>query len=173
MQPWSIRSLPTRPDFYVNVHTSEFGGGAIRGQLAEGPAPAGSMHFLPEPVRAYDSRLGTNTPLAASETRTISLASGTDLAGDPVMAVPPGATAAIITLTATETGGPGYLSVYSAAVPSPAAGEEPATSNLNFSGAGLSIAVGTQVAVDAGGSIKVTAGPAATEFIVDVVGYLY
>jgi hypothetical protein len=159
--------------FYVNVHTGAFPDGAIRGQLAEGPAPAGSMHFLPEPVRAYDSRLAPNTALDASETRTISLSNGTDLEGDSVMAVPPGATAAIITLTATETGGPGYLSVYSNAVPAPAAGEEPATSNLNFTTAGLSVAVGTQVAVDPAASVKVTAGPASTHFIIDVVGYLY
>jgi hypothetical protein len=159
--------------FYVNVHNGDFPNGAIRGQLAEGPGSAGSMHFLPAPLRAYDSRLAPNTELDAMETRTISLSNGTDLEGDSVMAVPPGATAAIITLTATETGGPGYLSVYSNAVPSPAPGEEPATSNLNFTVAGLSVAVGTQVAVDPSGSIKVTAGPASTHFIVDVVGYLY
>jgi hypothetical protein len=35
------------------------------------------------------------------------------------------------------------------------------------------VAVSTQVAVDAAGEIKVTAGPANTHFIVDVVGYLY
>jgi hypothetical protein len=131
------------------------------------------MHFLSEPVRAYDSRLAPNTQLAAMETRTIDLSSGTNLAGGQSLAVPPGATAAIITLTATETGGPGYLSVYSNSVPTPAPGTEPATSNLNFTTAGLSVAVGTQVAVDTAALVKVTAGPAATHFIIDVVGYLY
>jgi hypothetical protein len=154
--------------YYVNVHTGEFPNGAIRGQLAEGPEPAGSMHFLPAPLRAYDSREATAGILTASSTRTISLAKGEDPSGASVVAVPPGATAAIVTLTATQTGGPGFLTIYSDAVTS-----VPATSNLNFTTAGLSIAVSTQVAVDAAGEIKVTAGPANTHFIVDVIGYLY
>ena len=160
--------LANPANFYVNVHTGEFPNGAIRGQLAKGPEPAGAMHFLPAPLRAYDSREATAGILAASSTRTISLARGEDPAGASVVAVPPGATAAIVTLTATQTGGPGFLTIYSDAVTS-----VPATSNLNFTTAGLSVAVSTQVAVDAAGEIKVTAGPANTHFIVDVVGYLY
>jgi len=153
--------------YYVNVHTAEFESGAIRGQLAVGPAPAGSMHFLPSPLRAYDSRTATAGIMAAGSTRTVSLASGVDLAGTAAIAVPPGASAAIVTLTATETGGPGFLTIYSDSA------SQPATSNLNFTTAGLSIAVSTQVAVDQSGEIKITAGPAATHVIVDVVGYLY
>jgi hypothetical protein len=84
-----------------------------------------------------------------------------------LIAVPPGATAAIVTITATETSGPGYLKAYSAASP------EPATSNVNFTASGATVAVSTQVAVDASGSIKLTAGPAGTHVIVDVIGYLY
>jgi hypothetical protein len=160
--------LAAPADFYVNVHNADFGDGAIRGQLAEGPEPAGSMHFLPAPLRAYDSREETAGILAASTTRTVSLATGEDPAGATVIAVPAGATAAIVTLTATQTGGPGFLTIYSDDVTS-----VPATSNLNFTTAGLSVAVSTQVAVDAAGEIKVTAGPANTHFIVDVVGYLY
>lgn len=154
-------------DYYVNVHTTEFPDGAIRGQLAEGPAPAGSMHFLPTPLRAYDSREAPNTILAGGENRTISLANGVDFAGTSFVAVPPGATAAIISLTATETGGPGFLTVYSDDSPLPA------TSNLNYITAGQTVAVTTQVAVDAQGEIKVTAGVSPTHFVVDVVGYLY
>jgi hypothetical protein len=154
-------------EYYVNVHNADHPAGAIRGQLAAGPAPAGSTHFLPTPLRAYDSRIAPATQLADRETRTVSLATGVDLAGNELIAVPPGATAAIVTLTATETAGPGFLTIYSNAV------SQPATSNLNFSDAQVSIAVSTQVALDAGGDIKVTAGPAATHFIVDVIGYLY
>jgi hypothetical protein len=154
--------------FYVNVHTpAPYEGGAIRGQLAAGPAPAGATHFLPSPLRAYDSRADAAGIMAAGSTRTVSLASGVDLAGAASIAVPPGATAAIVTLTATETGGPGFLTIYSDSA------SQPATSNLNFTAAGSSIAVSTQVAVDQSGEIKVTAGPAATHVIVDVVGYLY
>jgi len=159
--------LANPAEYYVNVHNADYPAGAIRGQLAAGPAPAGSMHFLPTPLRAYDSRIAPATQMAAGETRTVSLASGFDLANNRLIAVPPGATAAIVTLTATQTGGPGFLTIYSNAV------SQPATSNLNFTTAGLSIAVSTQVAVDPGGSIKITAGPAATHVIVDVVGYLY
>jgi hypothetical protein len=154
-------------EYYVNVHNGDHPGGALRGQLGAGPAPAGSTYFLPTPLRAYDSRIAPATQMADHETRTVSLATGVDLAGNDLIAVPPGATAAIVTLTATETAGAGWLAIYSNAV------SQPATSNLNFSSAGLSIAVSTQVAVDAGGNIKITSGPAATHVVVDVIGYLY
>lgn len=159
--------LANPAEYYVNVHNADHPAGAIRGQLAAGPTPAGSMHFLPAPLRAYDSRVAPATQLAARETRTVSLASGVDLANNRLIAVPPGATAAIVTLTATETGGAGFLTIYSNAV------SQPATSNLNFSTPGISIAVSTQVAVDPAGNIKVTAGPSATHVVIDVVGYLY
>jgi len=153
--------------FYVNVHTGEFPNGAIRAQLVKGPEPAGSTHFLATPLRAYDSREAGKTRLAAAEERTVDLATGKTLAGANAVAVPPGATAAIITLTATETGGPGYLTTFSNASPLPA------TSNLNWVNSGDTVAVTTQVAVDAAGRIKVAAGPASTHFVVDVIGYLY
>lgn len=159
--------LATPAGFYVNVHNADFPAGAIRGQLAKGPESAGSQHFLPTPLRAYDSRTAPATKMAANETRTVSLATGVDNASVSTIAVPPGATAAIVTITATETSGAGFLKAYSAA------SAEPATSNVNFTVAGATVAVSTQVAVDASGSIKVTAGPAGTHVIIDVVGYLY
>lgn len=159
--------LANPAEYYVNVHNADHPAGALRGQLAAGPAPAGSMHFLDTPLRAYDSRVAPATQMAARETRTVSLATGLDRAGNELIAVPPGATAAIVTLTATETAGAGFLTIYSNAV------SQPATSNLNFTTTGLSIAVSTQVAVDPAGNIKITAGPAATHVVVDVVGYLY
>lgn len=153
--------------FYVNVHNADFPAGALRGQLAAGPESAGAPHFLPTPLRSYDSRIAPDTAFAAAETRTISLGTGTDADDLESIAVPPGATAAIVTITATQTSGPGYLTAYSAASP------EPATSNVNFTAAGDTVAVSTQVLVDASGSIKITAGPAGTHVIVDVIGYLY
>jgi hypothetical protein len=160
-----IRTTPA--GFYVNVHNAAFPAGALRGQLAAGPDAAGSAHFLPTSLRAYDSRIAPATKLTSGETRTISLATGVDGDDEVGIAVPPGATAAIVTLTATETDGPGFLSIFSAA------SATPLTSNLNYSVAGLSVAVSTQVAVDDSGRIKVLAGAAGTHFIVDVVGYYY
>jgi hypothetical protein len=162
----------TPANFYINVHTTDFPAGAIRGQLSTGAASAGEAHYLPTPLRAYDSRLAAGPKIQPNETRTISLRSGTTLAAPSVkvLAVPPGATAAIITLTIAETNAPGgFLTIYSAASP------QPATSSVNWKAADQDIAVGTQVLVDTAGNVKVTDGinTAATHFIIDVVGYVY
>ena len=162
--------MDTPSNFYVNVHTSDFGAGAIRGQLAAGPAPAGEAHLLPLPLRAYDSRLNAGPKIQPGQTRLIPLTSGFDLNNVSVMALPPGATAAIITLTLADTDAPGgFLTIYSAAA------TQPATSSVNWKAAAQDIAVGTQVAVDGTGSVRVTdgVGGAATHFIIDVVGYYY
>jgi hypothetical protein len=160
-------------NYYVNVHTTDFPGGAIRGQLASGPAPAGESHLLPVPLRAYDSRDNAGAKIAPLETRTISLAAGKNASGVSTIAVPPGATTAIVTLTVTETGtgvggAGGFLNLYSAALPTP-----PLTSSINWAGADQNIAVTTQVAVDASGSVKVTDGANSTHFVIDVIGYLF
>lgn len=162
-----IRAAPA--NFYINVHTGPHAAGAIRGQLSKGPESAGSPHFLPTPLRAYDSRLVTNGKLVKNTTATVNLTTAKDASGTTQIAVPPGATAALITLTVTETEAPaGFLTVYGAS------SSLPATSNINWSAAGATIALGTQVALSASGEIKVTAGaPSGTHFIIDVVGYLY
>jgi hypothetical protein len=159
--------------YYVNVHNADFPGGALRGQLAQGPAPAGEAHFLPVPLRAYDSRAAAGAKILPNETRTISLASGTNSAGVSFIAVPPGATAAIVTLTVTETtvgvGGPGgFLTMYNAALTT-----QPSTSSINWAGVDQNVAVNAQVAVDPAGMVKVAAGANATHFVIDVLGFLY
>ena len=161
-------------NYYVNIHNAAFAGGAARGQLASGPAPAGEAHLLPTPLRAYDSRDAAGAKILAGETRTISLATGHTLAAPTVrtIAVPPGATAAIVTLTVTETavgvgGNGGFLTMFNAGI------AQPATSNINWAGADQNVAVSTQVSVDASGSVKVAAGANATHFVIDVIGYLY
>jgi hypothetical protein len=165
--PVAQQILDNPSNFYVNVHTSDFQSGAIRGQLAPGPAPAGEAHMLPAPLRAYDSRDSSGPKIAAGETRTISLATGVNGQNATTLAVPAGATAAIVTLTVTETVAGGYLKMYSAAT------TEPATSSINWFANNQTFAVSTQVAVDASGQIKITSGPSATQFIVDVIGYLF
>jgi hypothetical protein len=167
--PATVDTITATPsNYYVNVITAGFATGAIRGQLAPGPAPAGEAHLLPLPLRAYDSRDNSGVKIAASETRMISLATGKDALGASFIAVPPGATAAMVTLTATSTSGNGgFLKLYSAAI------TEPATSSINWSTAGENVAVSTTVAVDANGRIKVTAGANSTHFVIDVIGYLF
>jgi len=157
-------------DFYVNVHTALFPNGAIRGQLSEGPAAAGEVHLLAEPLRAYDSR-GTDGPLAINTPRTVSLATGSNGGATSSAAVPAGATGAIVTLTVTNTGSGvggagGFLKLYSAALATP-----PAISTINWFGPNQNIATTTQVAVDATGKVKVLAGANTTDFVIDVVGW--
>ena len=168
---FAANAVANPANFYVNVHTSDFSGGAIRGQLATAPAPAGEAHLLPAPLRAYDSRT-VDGPIALNATRTVSLATGLDSANASVLAVPPGATGAIVTLTLTDTSianGPGgFLKLYSAALGTP-----PSTSSINWTGAGQNLAVTTQVAVDASGQVKITDGANPTNFVVDVIGYLF
>jgi CHRD domain len=148
--------------FYVNVHDlPTFPGGEIRGQLANAQQ---SAVFLPVPVRAYDSRLATGK-LPAGDTRTISLATGKDANGANLLAVPAGASAAIVNLTITDTEGAGFVKMYSAAI------SEPATSSINWSETGQNLAVSTPVAVDAQANVKLTGGVNATNVVIDVVGY--
>jgi CHRD domain len=161
--------VATPANFYLSVGTVTTPGGVIRGQLSKGPVPAGEAHLLPVPLRAYDSRDNNGAKIAALQTRTVSLISGKDGAGVSAIAVPPGATAAIVTLTVTETVGPGgFLKLYSAALIDP-----PATSAINWAGTNQNLATTTQVAVDATGSVKVTGGANSTHFVIDVVGYLF
>ncbi len=173
LDPTLAQQIMDNPaNFYVNVHTTDYAGGAIRGQLSKGPAPAGEAHLLTEPLRSYDSRDNAGPKINPNETRTISLAAGKNALGASVIALPPGANAAIVTLTVTETNGTsssgGFLKMYTAALATP-----PSTSNINWTGANQNLAVSTQVAVDGTRSVKVTGGANATHFVIDVIGYLF
>ena len=155
--------------FYFNVHTTAFGAGAVRGNFAVHAPGAGAAHLLPEPLRAYDSR--NLTAFAPAETRTVDLMFGTDGAGASKLAVPPGATGALVTVTVTRTAAAGFLTLYSGALTT-----APAASTINWVAGGQDVATTTTVAVDATSKVKITAGPTAangTDVIVDVIGYYF
>ena len=132
-----------------------------------GPATAGQLHVLPAPVRVYDSRPGgTNDgPLAAGAQRVVSLASGL-AGGDTVPAVPPGAVAALLSLTLDATTGAGFLAVFANGI------SHPGNSNANWYTSGQILAVTTVTAVDADAkAIVLAGGVGATEFVIDIIGY--
>lgn len=83
---------------------------------------------------------------------------------DPALGIPAGATA-VVNLTATEAGGPGYLRAWSSDEP------EPATSNVNYA-PGLTVANLALVPVGPSGRVSVRANSGSTHVIVDVLGYL-
>jgi hypothetical protein len=124
-------------------------------------AAGGGLTPIP-PARVYDSR-HAGGKLANGEERPVSLASA--LSGAPV--VPPGATAAFITLTVTDTEGPGG---YVAAFPGGTAWA--GTSSVNWFGAGQNLATAAMVALGANRDIVLRGGTANTHVIVDVTGYV-
>ncbi len=152
--------------FYFNVHNADFGDGAVRGQIAVGPA-SNNVYLLGEPLRNYDSRTAPAGKCQAGQTRTISVQTGMSAAGAATLAVPSGATAALVTLTVTETEAAGFLTIYSAALTT-----QPPTSNINWSEAGQNLAVATNVAVDAQSQVKVFCF-ANTHFVLDATGFYY
>jgi len=144
----AINATPS--NFYVNVHTSEFPAGAVRGQLVA----RSSETQLITPTRVYDSRQGDGK-LAVGTTRTIDLK------------VPLGVRAALITLTVDGTEGGGYVTAYAADI-----GSVPATSTINWTQSNQAVGTTTTVAVDRDGKIKLTAGQNSTHVIVDVLGFI-
>jgi hypothetical protein len=171
----AVEAIIANPaNFYVNVHTAAFPNGAIRSQLSAAPAPSGEVRLLPEPLRAYDSRAaGAGGPLAINVARTVSLASGLDAANKAQLAVPAGATGAIVTLTVTNTGSGvggvgGFVKLYSGALTT-----IPSISTINWFGPGQNLATTTQVAVDATSHVNVLAGANTTDVVIDVIGYTF
>jgi len=154
--------------FYVNVHTGEFPGGAVRGQLASSSTVSGTIQLLNESLRVYDSRTLTTGKINADETRTISVANGVNGAGATQMAVPPGATAVILRITVDQPVNAGFLKIYSGALANP-----PATASVNWYETNAITGADTTVAVDSLGQVKVTAGVNSTHFVIDVSGYVF
>ena len=161
--------ISTNPGgFYVNIHTPDFPAGAMRGQLAVGTTTSGSIQLLAEPLRAYDSRSTPEGAITAGTTRIVSLGTGATGAGVMQIAVPPGATAAMVRLTITDSVGAGFLKMYSAALTN-----APATASANWYEPNSILGSDSTVAVDAAGRVKITAGVNSTQFVIDVVGYIF
>jgi hypothetical protein len=132
-----------------------------------GIASAGTLHLLPEPLRALDTRQGSGTKFVAGQTGTISLGTGANGAGVNAPAVPVGSSAALVNVTLTGTvGNFGYIQAYSADLAAP-----PATSVMNWSTPEDNVANEMTVKLNPAAQIKITVGVNATHVIVDVVGY--
>jgi hypothetical protein len=110
------------------------------------------------PTRILDTR-ATGGKLTAGESRAVSVAG--------VGGVPPsGVSAVVLNVTVTETTAGGYLTV------SPTGSARPTASNLNWSGAGVTIPNAVVVKVGTGGQVDVfQSGPGTAQVIVDVAGY--
>jgi len=136
-----------------------------------GTSTSGSYNTI-EPQRAYDSRqpnYAEKGVMAPNSSRVISIADGHSANGTVTLAnaVPEGATAVQINVTAADTTGPNFLAV--------TAGDTAATetSLLNWTAVGAQIANSITVPVDASRQIKVFCGDqtGSTHVIIDVFGY--
>jgi len=117
---------------------------------------SGALFTALPPTRVLDSRTGVggkNSPFGTSATHTFDLT-----------ALPAGATAAVVNLTATNTTNNSFVTLF------PAGTVRPVASNLNPQ-SGLTRANLTTVKVDATGAISVFNNSAATHLLVDLVGY--
>ena len=146
--------------------------GTVRFVKLAGTPTSGAFHAI-DPQRVYDSRQTGYTVrgvMAPNSNRPISVADGRNADGSTVTlanAVPAGATAVQINVTAANMTGPNCLSV--------TAGDKTTTtaSLLNWGPGDIQIANSITVPVDATRQIKVFCGNQAgsTDVIVDVYGY--
>ncbi len=133
----------------------------VTGYVTDGSAPSNSTGLfvaLP-PGRAYDSRNPPATALVGNTVRTVALAG---LAW-PLPAVPVGASAVSLNLTAAEETGPGFLTAYPSGAP------RPGTSSLNFA-IGQPVANGAVLKLSAAGALDLMAN-LAIAVIIDINGY--
>jgi len=116
----------------------------------------GAMYDPVGPMRALDTRHGSG-PLPAKASQTLAIAGATG------SAVPAGASAVVLSVTAVTPSDVGFLSVGPAA--------SAATSNLNFT-SGQTVANLVVAQLSASGTVTVTNGSLMpTDVLVDVVGY--
>ena len=151
------------------------GGTPARWRLLAATSSAGA--FIPiTPVRVYDSRLNTAVdappgPLASGGSRLISVAEAFQpgSATSAGTAVPVGARAVAVNLTATDTTNSGFMFL------APGTATQISASSLNWTGARVTICNAFVVAVDTALRLKAfvecSGGSGSTQFLVDVSGY--
>lgn len=146
---------------------------AVRFVKLAGTPAAGSFHAI-NPQRAYDSRQAGFSPdggemLAPNTNRVISVANGHDAGGNVILedAVPMGATAVQINLTAANPTAENFLAVTDGDTMTTE------TSVLNWAPDELQIANSITIPVNANREIRVYCGDqtGSTHFLVDVFGY--
>ena len=130
----------------------------VMGYITDGTAPVSSAGLFVSvpPGRYYDSRSAPNALHAAGSTITVQLAG-------PPFAVPAGAAAISMNLTADQATAPGFLTAY------PANGSFPLASNLNFVAA-TTVANAGLVKLSPTGTLN-TFVNVATHVIIDANGY--
>jgi hypothetical protein len=136
-------------------------------------APAAPAQFTAiAPIRAYDGRIAAipqSGVFAARSNKVISVKDGRDQTTgvvDSADAVPAGANAVAYNVTATNTTARGFLAV----VPGDVASS--AVSSLNWpAGSGFAIANAGIVGLDVSRQVRIIAGPAGFDAIVDITGY--
>jgi len=145
--------------------------GTVRFVKLAGTPTAGAFHAI-DPQRVYDSRQTGYTVrgvMAPNSNRPISVADGRSANGTVTLAnaVPAGATAVHINVTAANMTGPNFLSV--------TAGDKTTTTTslLNWGPGDIQIANSITVPVDATRQIRVFCGDqtGSTDVVVDVFGY--
>jgi hypothetical protein len=112
------------------------------------------------PVRLVDTRTGVGTPqrpFIGVESRNVQI---TGVGG-----VPANATAVILNVTSVDATGEGYLTVF------PAGATRPVASNLNFN-AGQNVPNLVMAKLGAGGQVSIFNETAATQVLVDLMGYV-
>ena len=122
----------------------------------------GATYVPVTPTRIADTRrpFGSSIPgkIPAGATTTIKIT------GRSEIAVPANATAVVLNVTADQTGGPGFATIF------PTGTTLPDASNLNYTSAGYTGANLATVRIGANGSINVYTY-ASTHLIVDIFGY--
>jgi hypothetical protein len=136
-----------------------------RPTLLARPGTAGALTLLLEPIRVYDSRPGATPDLpndgriTTGEVRTIGLLdSGAEGFGENIDGV-------MMNLTATDTLGFGFLTVFSADIAA-----TPNVSSINWFENGMTVANHVVSAVDLAHLKVACGGGGSAHFIIDVIG---